>query len=76
MAQLIVRDIETTLVDLLKRRAVANGRSAEAEHREILRAALMPPPAMTLRDHLLGMPEVGVDDDFAIQRSPTRRVKL
>jgi plasmid stability protein len=55
---------------------VANGRSAEAEHREILRAALMPPPAMTLRDHLLGMPEVGVDDDFAIQRSPTRRVKL
>jgi plasmid stability protein len=76
MAQLIVRDIDKVLVDLLKRRAVANGRSAEAEHREILRAALQPSPLTSLRDHLLGMPDVGDDADFAIPRSPARRVKL
>lgn len=40
MASLHVRDIEDEIVDLLKKRAVHNGRSAEAEHREILRSAL------------------------------------
>lgn len=76
MAQLIVRDIDKVLVDLLKRRAVEHGRSAEAEHREILRAALQPSLATSLRDHLLGMPDVGEDADFAIPRAPARRVKL
>jgi len=76
MAQLIVRDIEKTLVDLLKRRAAAHGRSAEAEHREILRTALQPRPAMSLKEHLLAMPEVGDDADFAIKRTPGRRVVL
>lgn len=76
MAQLIVRDIEKTLVDLLKRRAAEQGRSAEAEHREILRAALQPRPAMSLKQHLLAMPDVGDDADFAIKRSRARRVTL
>jgi plasmid stability protein len=76
MAQLIVRDIDKALVDLLKRRAAAHGRSAEAEHREILRAALQPRPATSLKDHLISMPAVGDDADFAIERSPARRVKL
>jgi plasmid stability protein len=76
MAQLIVRDIDKALVDLLKRRAVANGRSAEAEHREILRAALQPRPAASLKAHLLAMPAGGDDADFAIKRTPGRRVKL
>ena len=41
MAQLTVRKISRELVGALKRRAAANGRSAEAEHREILRASLL-----------------------------------
>jgi plasmid stability protein len=76
MAQLIVRDIEKALVDLLKRRATEHGRSAEAEHREILRAALQPRPALSLKAHLLAMPDVGDDADFAIKRSRARRVTL
>lgn len=41
MAQLTVRQVSDQLVTELKRRAAANGRSAEAEHREILRRALL-----------------------------------
>ena len=37
MAQLIVRNIEEEVVQALKERAVRHRRSAEAEHREILR---------------------------------------
>ena len=40
MAQLIVRKVGEGLVQRLKQRAVAHGRSAEAEHRAILEAAL------------------------------------
>ena len=41
MPQLTVRKISTEVVGALKRRAAANGRSAEAEHRELLREALL-----------------------------------
>ena len=41
MAQLTVRNINEQVVRALKQRAAAHGRSAEAEHREILRAALL-----------------------------------
>lgn len=40
MAQLTVRKLSGEVIDALKRRAAANGRSAEAEHRAILREAL------------------------------------
>ena len=40
MAQLTVRKVSEELVGALKRRAAARGRSAEAEHRDILRTAL------------------------------------
>ena len=42
VATLLVRKLEPELVERLKRRALAHGRSAEAEHRAILRAALGP----------------------------------
>ncbi len=45
MAQLTVRNVSNEVVGALKRRAAANGRSAEAEHRELLRAALLEPDA-------------------------------
>jgi plasmid stability protein len=41
MAQLTVRNIDDHLVRALKQRAAAHGRSAEAEHRAILRNALV-----------------------------------
>jgi antitoxin FitA len=40
MGQLTVRNVSAELVRSLKQRAAAHGRSAEAEHREILRQAL------------------------------------
>lgn len=41
MAQLIVRNIEDEVVKALKISAVEHGRSAEEEHRELLRSALL-----------------------------------
>lgn len=43
MGQLVVRNLEDGVVDALKARAAAHGRSAEAEHRELLRRALLQP---------------------------------
>lgn len=40
MATLTVRNLDDDIVRRLRMRAAENGRSAEAEHREILRAAL------------------------------------
>jgi len=40
MGSLHVRHIDADLIARLKRRAARHGRSAEAEHREILRQAL------------------------------------
>lgn len=41
MANLHVRNLEDELLARLKRRAARHGRSVEAEHREILRQALV-----------------------------------
>ena len=41
MAQLLVIDLEESLVSKLKRRAAEHGVSAEEEHRRILREALL-----------------------------------
>jgi plasmid stability protein len=40
MGSLLVRDVDDDLITRLKGRAKAHGRSAEAEHREILRRVL------------------------------------
>jgi plasmid stability protein len=40
MAQLTVRNVDDRFVRALKQRAASHGRSAEAEHREILRSVL------------------------------------
>lgn len=42
MPTLLVRDLDEELVQLLKQRAVSHHRSAQAEHRAILEAALRP----------------------------------
>lgn len=41
MRQLTVRNVDDRVVQALKQRAATHGRSAEAEHREILRGALL-----------------------------------
>lgn len=64
MADLIVRGINEALVKALKERAVAHGRSAEAEHREILAAALARPRRRSFAEVLASMPDVGTDGDF------------
>lgn len=40
MAQLLVRNVSDETVEALKRRAAANSRSVEAEHRNLLEQAL------------------------------------
>ena len=77
MAQLIVRNIETSVVAELKRRAARNGRSMEAEHRAILRKALGPGSSQkSLKELLLAMPPVGRDFDFTRRRQRPRDVRL
>jgi antitoxin FitA len=61
---LVVRNVEAEVVQLLKERAARNGRSAEAEHREILKAALSQPRKRSFNEVLLSMPNVGEDTDF------------
>lgn len=61
---LVVRGVEEDLSLALKQRAAANGRSAEAEHREILKAALLRPPRRSFATVLADMPNVGLDEDF------------
>jgi antitoxin FitA len=74
VAQLIVRNLESELVRELKLRAARRGRSAEAEHREILREALKGRRrGKTIKQRLLEMPAVGKDEDFARRQDFGRR---
>jgi plasmid stability protein len=75
--QLIVRDLEEEIVRELKRRAARHGRSAEEEHREILRRALLPGKGKpTLKEFLLAIPPVGEDSDFECNPDPGRDAEL
>lgn len=65
MAQLVVRNLEDDLVRTLKRRAAAQNRSTEEEHRQILQAALRAPKRRSFAEVLATMPNVGDDADFA-----------
>lgn len=65
MANLLVRNVDEALVQSLRERAAAHGRSAEAEHREILAKALRQPQRKTFAEVLMGIPNVGKDADFA-----------
>lgn len=73
MAQLIVRNVDEDLVQRLKERAVKHGRSAEEEHRQLLRAALR---SDGLADRLREMPDVGSDDDFVRVRELPRDIDV
>ena len=64
MADLLVRGVADELVQSLKKRAGAHGRSQEAELRAILAAVLLSPPRRNLAEVLSAMPDVGQDTDF------------
>jgi len=75
--QLIVRNLEEEVVRELKLRAARHGRSAEAEHRDILRQALLPTAERKpFKDFLLSMPPVGEDSDFERVQDDGREVDL
>lgn len=63
-ANLVVRDVDEDVVLALTQLAASHGRSAEAEHREILRMVLQRPKRRTVAEVLSSMPDVGVDADF------------
>jgi plasmid stability protein len=68
VSQLLVRGLEPDLVEALKRRAASRGRSAEAEHREILRATLFDQPVKRpLKELLAAMPYFGDDELFDVR---------
>jgi plasmid stability protein len=73
MSQLIVRNLDEDLVRRLRQRASEHGRSAEEEHRQILRAALR---SDGLGAYLTEIPEVGDDADFSRERELPRHVDL
>jgi len=64
MANLIVRNIDETVVRALKQRASRHGVSAEAEHRKILEEVLLHPSKKMLAEVLQDIPNVGWDSDF------------
>ena len=72
-----MRNIDDRIIRALKLRAARKRRSAEAEHREILREALAPRWRKgSLKDLLLDMPAVGDDSDFARRPDRGRKVEL
>jgi plasmid stability protein len=64
VADLLVRGVDEDVVRALKERAGKHGRSAEAEHREILASALVRPRRRSLAEVLARVPNVGLDADF------------
>ena len=70
MPQLIVRNLDVRVVSALKARAASRGRSAEAEHREILEHALLgAAPGPDFKTFLRSIP---AGDPLPIQRSKDR----
>ena len=61
---LVVRNVDEDVALALKQLAASHGRSAEAEHREILRTVLQRPKRRSVAEVLSSMPNVGEDSDF------------
>lgn len=76
MGQITVRKIDDALLRRLKVQAAENGRSMEAEVREILGRALEQPETPSFKQWLLAMPDVGEDADFARIDGDFRELEL
>lgn len=64
MPSLVVRNLDESIINALKARAVAHHRSTEAEHRAILAEFLLRPQRKSFAEALANMPSVGIDSDF------------
>jgi plasmid stability protein len=73
MANLVVRNLDRSIVEALKKRAVRHRRSAEAEHRAILESALARTRRKSFAQVLATMPDVGSDEDFARREDKSTR---
>ncbi len=73
MANLVVRNLDRSVVEALKKRAVRHGRSTEAEHRAILETTLRRTRRRTFAEALATMPNVGRDEDFARMDDPVAK---
>jgi plasmid stability protein len=74
MAQLVVRKLEETILQELRKRAAKAGVSMEEEHRRILREALKGSrKAGSFKEHLLSIPSGDQDGIFDRERTPNRR---
>lgn len=65
---LVVRNVDEDIALALKQLAASHGRSAEAEHREILKAVLQRPQRRSVAEVLSSMPNVGEDSDFNFRK--------
>ena len=65
---LVVRTVDEEVALALKKRAAANGRSAEAEHRGTLKAVLEQPRRRGVADVLASMSDVGDEADFNVRK--------
>ena len=75
MANLLVRNVDDDIAKALRVRASQHGISAEAEHRLILKQALMRPKKRSFIEVVSQMPNVGEDSDFArVQLEPAAKV--
>jgi antitoxin FitA len=64
MPSLVVRNLDESIINALKQRAVGHQRSTEAEHRAILAEILLKPQRKTFAEALATIPDVGTDADF------------
>jgi antitoxin FitA len=72
MAQLMVRKVSDELVKALKQQAEKHNRSAEQEHRVILKAALQRPRRRHLADVLRQISNLGKDNDLSRNQRDSR----
>lgn len=77
MAQLIVRNLDSRIVARLRKRAAEHGRSVEAEHREILREALLPEAGNAdFKEVLLSLSDAMAGHDGLFRRVSARPRKV
>lgn len=77
MPQILIRQLDESIVHKLRAKAAAEGVSAEEQARRILRRSLVGEvPKMSLLDFLRTMPEADDDKIFARPERKPRRVAL
>ena len=78
MPDLILHDPPPALLERLAAIATRDGVSIEEKHRRLLESALLSSEydALTFKELLMAMPDVGDDEDFRMPRQPPRPVDL